>query len=143
MSTLRAQNWLNALDVGTPNAEGWLAICPIGDSAEAEVRAELARLGHATQDRAGQVCVQRAANLAAIKGTALATYRGQAGAQLDANVPQPWDRLKDVASVEFREWVEGYLALVAAELARLEDAVAAAATESELKAIAPDWPEVS
>jgi hypothetical protein len=66
----------------------------------------------------------------------LADVRAQATAIIQANLPQPWDVLRHLASPEFVAWADDYLGLVAAELARLETAI-----ETDQEAI-PDWPEV-
>ena len=66
----------------------------------------------------------------------LADVRQQATALIQANLPQPWDILRHLASPEFIAWADDYLGLVAAELARLETAI-----ETDQEAI-PDWPEV-
>lgn len=81
-------------------------------------------------------------SLADLKASALEEYQNQAAQCIDEYLPQPWDRLRDVATPEFAEWCAEFLALVATELSRLEAAVAAATTEAELEAIVPDWPEV-
>ena len=143
MTSLRATNWLNSLDAGTPDSDGWLAVCPRADVSEAEVRAELARLGYATEDRSGQVCVRVPQRMPAQRSAALARYQSKAADVIRRNVPAPWDVLRDVATAEFREWADAYLALAAAELARLEEAVAAAQTPQALDAIVADWPEVT
>jgi hypothetical protein len=66
----------------------------------------------------------------------LNNVRQQATALIQANLPQPWEILKDQATPAFIEWADAYLVLVAAELARLEDAI-----NNDEEAI-PDWPEV-
>ena len=83
-----------------------------------------------------------APTLADLRAGALARYQSDAADVIRRNVPAPWDVLRDVATAEFREWADGYLAMVAGELARLEEAVAAAQTSEALAAIAADWPEV-
>ena len=95
MTSLRATNWLNAINVGTPDAEGWLAVCPMGDVSEAEVRQELARLGHATEDRAGHVCVQRERPLERVKSDAIAANRAECRARIVAVWPE--DRQRSAA----------------------------------------------
>jgi hypothetical protein len=83
-----------------------------------------------------------APTLAQAKAARLAEVRAQAGSCIAANVPAPWDQLRDLASEEFRAWVEAFRELVAAELSRLETAVEAAATVAAVNAITADWPEV-
>jgi hypothetical protein len=70
------------------------------------------------------------------KAERLADVRAQATALIQANLPQPWDVLRHLASPEFQAWADDYLGLVAAELARLETAI-----ETDQEAIR-DWPEV-
>jgi hypothetical protein len=70
------------------------------------------------------------------KAQLLNDVRQQATALIQANLPQPWDVLRHLASPEFQAWADDYLGLVAAELARLETAI-----ENDQEAI-PDWPEV-
>jgi len=70
------------------------------------------------------------------KAQRLAAVRQQATAIIQANLPQPWDVLRHLASPEFIAWADDYLGLVAAELTRLETAI-----ETDQEAI-PDWPEV-
>ena len=81
--------------------------------------------------------------LAALQPDALARYRAEAAQVLDTHVPAPWDRLRDVATAEYAAWIDALRAEVAAELDRLETAVANAATADELAAIVADWPEVT
>ena len=81
--------------------------------------------------------------LAELQAAALARFHAEAGMTIDENLPQPWDRLRDVATLEFREWADAYLAEVAGELARLEAAVTAAATAADLDEISAAWPEVT
>lgn len=78
-----------------------------------------------------------------LRSEALARYQSAAAENIRRNVPSPWDVLRDVATQEFREWADAYLALVAAELARLEEAVSGAQTPQALAAIVADWPEVT
>jgi hypothetical protein len=70
------------------------------------------------------------------KAQRLADVRAQATAIIQANLPQPWDVLRHLATPEFIAWADDYLGLVAAELTRLETAI-----ETDQEAI-PDWPEV-
>jgi hypothetical protein len=80
--------------------------------------------------------------LADLRAAALATVRSAAAGVIAANVPAPWDSLRDLATPEFAAWVDTFRAAVAAELARLETAVEAAADAAALAAIVADWPEV-
>ena len=77
-----------------------------------------------------------------LRAAALVGYRASATEAIRTGVPAPWDTLRELATPEFRDWVDAFLALVAAELSRVEDAAAAATTPAELAAIVPDWPEV-
>ena len=81
--------------------------------------------------------------LAELRAAALTGYRTAAAACLAANVPAPWDSLRDLATPEYVAWMDDYRGAVAAELARLEAAVAAAADVAALAAIVADWPEVA
>lgn len=80
--------------------------------------------------------------LAVLQAARLDTYRQQAAAVIVANVPAPWDTLRDLATVEYAAWVDAFRAAVAAELSRLETAVEAAGDAAALNAIVADWPEV-
>ncbi len=80
--------------------------------------------------------------LEAAQSRRLAEFRAGAAQAIAANVPSPWDTLRAVATAEYAAWVEDYLALVAAELARLEAAVDAAVTVDGVNVLAADWPEV-
>jgi hypothetical protein len=70
------------------------------------------------------------------KAQRLADVRAQATALIQANLPQPWDVLRHLASPEFQAWADDYLGLVAAELTRLEMAI------NNDETPLPDWPEV-
>lgn len=78
-----------------------------------------------------------------LRAARLAAVRMEADATIRANVPAPWDSLRDVATAEYREWMDEYRAAVAAELARLETAIAGATDAEALAAIVADWPEVA
>ena len=80
--------------------------------------------------------------LEAAQSRRLAEFRAGAAQSIADNVPAPWDTLRTVATPEFASWVEDYLALVAAELARLEQAVSEATDAAQVTAIVADWPEV-
>lgn len=80
--------------------------------------------------------------LAAAQSRRLAEFRAGAAEAIAANVPAPWDVLRAVSTAEYAAWVEDYLALVAAELSRLEAAVEAAADVAAVDALVTDWPEV-
>lgn len=80
--------------------------------------------------------------LAAAQSRRLAEFRAGAAQAIAASVPAPWDTLRAVATAEYAAWVEDYLALVAAELARLEAAVEGVDGMDGLDAIVADWPEV-
>ncbi|MFA5635034.1 MAG: hypothetical protein WC977_03925 [Anaerovoracaceae bacterium] len=81
--------------------------------------------------------------LAEIRAEILAQFRAEAGAEISANMPAPWETLIDVASAEYREWAQSYREAVAAELSRLETAIAEAADLATLAAISAQWPEVA
>jgi hypothetical protein len=87
-------------------------------------------------DRLGAVLLPDPEPVPPTKAQRLADVRAQATALIQANLPQPWDTLKFLATPEFIAWADNYLVLVAAELARLETAI-----ETDQEAI-PDWPEV-
>jgi hypothetical protein len=91
-------------------------------------------LGHAPTARDLPDASEAAAILS--KAQRLAAVRQQATAIIQANMPQPWDVMRHLASPEFQAWADDYLGLVAAELARLETAI-----ENDQEAT-PDWPEV-
>ena len=74
---------------------------------------------------------------------ALARYRAEAAETTRALVPAPWDEYRDKATSEYAAWIDSVRDAIAAELARLESAVAAAVTAADLAAITADWPEVS
>lgn len=80
--------------------------------------------------------------LAALRSAALERYRGEAGECLRRSLPSPLDVLRAVATVEYQAWADELCAIVAAELARIEAAVAAAESAEALDAIVVDWPEV-
>jgi hypothetical protein len=90
----------------------------------------------AALDRLGAVRLPDPEPIPPTKAQRLADVRAQATAIIQANLPQPWDVLRHLASPEFQAWADDYLGLVAAELARLETAI-----ENDQEAI-PDWPEV-
>ena len=142
MMTLRAQNWLNALGVGDPDADGWLAVCPMGDVSEAEVRQELARLGYATEDRAGQVCVRHARPLARVKSAAIAANRAECRSRIVAQWSE--DRQRSAAlgvypPAECQACADWITAHVAAENAAA-DLIDVAADAAAVAAVQVVWP---
>jgi hypothetical protein len=84
-----------------------------------------------------------APTLADLRSAAISRFQAEAAECLRINLPTPWDVLRSVATPEFQAWAEAFMELVAAELARLEAAVAAAVPAAELAAIVADWPEVA
>jgi hypothetical protein len=90
----------------------------------------------AVAERFGAVLLPDPEPVPPTKAQRLADVRAQATALIQANLPQPWEILKDQATPEFIEWADAYLGLVAAELTRLETAI-----ETDQEAT-PDWPEV-
>jgi hypothetical protein len=83
-----------------------------------------------------------APTVAELRSAAISRFQAEAAECLRINLPTPWDVLRSVATPEFQAWAEAFMELVAAELARLEAAVAAAGPAAELAAIVADWPEV-
>lgn len=80
--------------------------------------------------------------LTELRAAAMARYQAEAAECLRANLPAPWDVLRSVATPEFQAWADSFCELVAAELSRLEAAVAAAGSAEDLAALVADWPEV-
>jgi len=142
--SLRATNWLNGLTAGTADADGWLAICPLADSAEAEVRAELARLGHATEDRGGLVCVRcpAALLLALRKAKAIAANRAECSERILARWPETKQLSASLGvypAAECDACAEWIAANIAAENAAA-DLIDAAVTVAAVAAVTPAWP---
>lgn len=113
-----------------------------GEHTEAEVSALVADGWACEVGEPWPMEAPAAPSLAALRSAALERYRGEAGECLRRSLPAPWDVLRAVATAEYQAWADEFCALVAAELARIEAAVAAAESAAELDAIVADWPEV-
>jgi len=144
VSTLRATNWLNALYGGTPDADGYLLVCPLGDVSEAEVRAELWARGYTATDRAGHVAVPCLAVrlLALAKHDAIEANRAECSRRILAVWSENRQRscsLGVYPPAQVQACADWIAAHVAAENAAA-DLIDAAATVAAVKGVQPVWP---